>query len=172
MRKPCPKCKDRELEDVARGVSKCPHCGGSFVAPGATPETSATASAAPPEPSDARGGRCPSDRTIMTRTEVHLGPNRPPLHLERCSSCRSIWFDAGEWSALAERELIDHLDDLWSAEWRAEQRRVQNEESYQQRVRETFGSELYDTLQSLAGKLRGHERRSQALAFLREASED
>lgn len=107
----------------------------------------------------------------MIRTEIYLGTERPPVHLERCASCRSVWFDAGEWSALAERELIDHLENFWSLEWRNSQRRARDHEAYVQRVRDAFGPELYEALRSIAERLQGHERRSQALAFIREASE-
>jgi Zn-finger nucleic acid-binding protein len=170
MKQACPKCEDQQLASVSRGVSKCPSCGGSFVAPGATP-AGAGAGTSGAESTDALGGRCPSDSTIMSRTEIHLGQERPAIHLERCSSCRGVWFDAGEWNALAERELIDQLDEFWSVEWRTSQRRTRDRESYEERVREAFGPELYESLRALAGQLRGHERRSQALAFLREASD-
>lgn len=121
---------------------------------------------------DAQGGRCPVDHSILSRAELEAGDDHAPIHLERCTSCRGIWFDAGEWSLLANHQLLKNLDQVWTAEWRAAQRRQHNEREYQRRMREEFGPELYDTLQSVAGRLKGHERRSQALAFLREASED
>jgi Zn-finger nucleic acid-binding protein len=171
MRQSCPKCEEQELAVIGRGVSKCGGCGGSFVARGASADGVDAAPAGTAASGDPLGGRCPADRTIMTRTEIYMGPDRPALHLERCSSCLGVWFDAGEWTALAERELIDRLDDLWSAEWRSQQRRAEDEENYEKRLREAFGPVLFQTLRSLATQLRGHKRRSQALAFLREASD-
>lgn len=170
MKQACPKCEDQPLSAVSRGVSKCASCGGTFVAPGGTP-TAAETEVQTGDSADAQGGRCPTDRTFMSRTEIDLGNDRAPIHLERCSSCRSVWFDAGEWSALAERQLIDQLDELWSVEWRTSQRRQRDREAYEQRVREAFGPELYESLRAMADRLRGHERRSQALAFLRESSD-
>ena len=120
---------------------------------------------------DAVTGRCPIDRTVLIRTTLELGSEDRPLHLERCGSCRGVWFDAGEWSILAEQHLLDHLDEFWTAEWRAQQRKRASEERFQQRLRDEFGPELYDALQQMATRLRNYERRSQALAFLREASE-
>jgi Zn-finger nucleic acid-binding protein len=108
----------------------------------------------------------------MSRAEIDMGSNQPSVHLERCSSCRSVWFDAGEWSALAERELLDHLDEFWTVEWRTAQRRRQSEARYDERLREEFGPDLYEALKGIALRLRGYERRSQALAFLREASDE
>lgn len=166
----CPKC-DQPLATVARGASRCSNCAGTFVAAGAV---AAPAEEQVPQDGghDARGGRCPIDRTIMTRTDVHLGGERGTIHLERCSSCRGIWFDGGEWSALAERQLLDRLDELWTVEWRGAQRRQRDEEAYERRLAETFGPELLGELRAVADRLRGHERRSQALAFIREASEE
>ncbi|HEX7808495.1 MAG TPA: zf-TFIIB domain-containing protein [Thermoanaerobaculia bacterium] len=119
---------------------------------------------------DAQGARCPADDVIMSRAEVSAGEKT--IHLERCSSCRGVWFDAGEWTTLAEAQLLDRLDEFWTAEWRAEQRRRQTRDNYERRNREELGDELYAQIEALAAKLRGHARRSQALALLREASDD
>ena len=120
---------------------------------------------------DAQSGRCPVDGTILSRAEIEAGADGGRIHLERCSSCRGVWFDRGEWSLLAEQQLLDNLDQFWTAEWRARQRRQQSERDYQRRLREEFGPEMYAALESIATRLKGYERRSQALAFLREASE-
>jgi Zn-finger nucleic acid-binding protein len=166
MKRACPKC-EAELTPLQRGAFKCPNCAGMFVPPAALPSLSAEDDDdAAAESHDADGGRCPADRTIMSRAEI-----ADDVHLERCSSCRGVWFDAGEWSRLAERQLLDHLDEFWTAEWRASRRRSRNAESADRRLRETFGEELYTSLHAMAARLKGHERRSQALAFLREASE-
>lgn len=166
----CPKC-DQPLTAIARGASRCPNCAGMFLAPGSVPAADADEVPAAGG-QDAQGGQCPVDRTLMTRTDVHLGGDRGTIHLKRCSSCRGVWFDAGEWSTLAERQLLDRLDDLWTVEWRTAQRRRRNEEASERRLVETFGPELFGELRALANRLRGHERRSQALAFLREESAD
>ena len=172
MVKPCPKC-GTELVTAARGVSKCPACAGMFIpgqlAPFVDEEAVETSAAAD---HDAKGGQCPVDRTILSRAEIDLGAEDGAVHLERCSSCRGIWFDRGEWSLLADHQLLENLDQFWTAEWRARQRRLRNEREYERRLREEFGPELFAELQSIATKLKGYERRSQALAFLREASSE
>lgn len=121
---------------------------------------------------DAQTGLCPIDRSILTRAEIDMGEGHAPIHLERCGSCRGVWFDAGEWSALAERHLLEQIDEFWTAEWRAKQRRERDAANYARRTREELGPELHDALQEIAGRLKGHPRRSQALAFLREHSDD
>lgn len=173
MKRICPKTGD-ELTPLARGAYKCTGCGGMFVPRNLVElvrEEEVTAGAVA-ESHDAQTGRCPIDRGIMTRAEIDLQPGTPPLHLERCSNCRGVWFDAGEWSALAERQLLEHIDEFWTIEWRTKQRRQRDSESYERRLREEFGPELHAALQEIAQKLKGHERRSQALAFIREQSGD
>lgn len=165
MKRTCPKCDDSPtLEAAARDAMRCPSCRGMFVARGARPDLDDSAQSDAETGGDAVGGQCPVDRTIMSRAEIGS------IHLERCNSCKGVWFDAGEWSALAEQQLLDRLDDFWTAEWRTEQRRKKNAEAYEQRLHEEFGDELLAELRRVATKLRGHERRSQALALLREES--
>jgi Zn-finger nucleic acid-binding protein len=168
MQKTCPKCAG-ELLPIARGAFRCAACAGMLLPPSLVPAADEPSDAAPAGEHDAQGGRCPNDGTILSRTQIDI-EGRTPIHLERCSSCRSIWFDRGEWALLADQQLLDHIDELWTAEWRAQQRRARSDREYQQRLREEFGPELYDALQAVALKLKGYERRSQALAFLREAS--
>jgi Zn-finger nucleic acid-binding protein len=173
MKRLCPKSGD-ELTPMPRGAFKCGGCGGMFVprvlvelvheegviAPGAADDH------------DPQTGRCPIDRSIMARAEIELGDDRPPVHLERCGICHGVWFDAWEWSSLAERHLLERIDEFWTAEWRNRQRRQRDDASHDARLREAFGPELYDELQGIARKLKGHERRAQALALIREASSD
>jgi len=172
MKRICPKSGD-ELTPMPRGAYKCTGCGGMFV-PRMLVELIHEEPIPSPEPEshDAQTGRCPIDRSIMTRAEIELEPGQPPIHLERCGSCQGVWFDAGEWTSLAERQLLERIDEFWTAEWRARQRRERDAESHDRRLRESFGPELYDALHEIARKLKGHERRSQALAFIREASDD
>jgi Zn-finger nucleic acid-binding protein len=166
--KTCPKCAN-DLQPAARGTYRCPACAGMFIPSALVPyvegEETAPASA---ESHDAQSGRCPVDGTILSRAEIRLDPET--IHLERCSSCRGIWFDRGEWALLADHQLLENIEQFWTAEWRTRQRRLQNERDYERRQREELGEELFTALQSLAGKLKGHERRSQALAYIREAS--
>lgn len=160
---------------MARGAYKCPACGGMFVPRLAVEligEEGAADPVPPEEQHDAQGGCCPLDRSILIRAEIEFGDGQPAIHLERCGSCHGVWFDKGEWSDLAERRLLENIDEFWTPEWRADQRQRRDRANYDRRLRESFGAELYDALQGIAARLKGHERRSQALAFLREASDD
>jgi len=170
----CPKCDHQDLVSAAHGASQCPSCRGLFVPQSRVAELIAAdttvAEDVPSLSQDERGGRCPQDRSIMSRTSIMLADKESSLHLERCSSCRGIWFDAGEWNALASRHMLEHLDEFWSAEWRREERRAEDKAAYEGRMKKVFGPELYYQLRSVATVLHAHPRRSQALAFIREES--
>jgi len=165
----CPKCENQELHYVnGEKVAACSSCGGMFVKRGTNADavTSAIDSAA--AANDAKGGRCPNDHTILARAAIDLA-NGQTIHLERCSSCNGIWFDAGEWQALAHDHLLDSIDEFWTPEYRARHRHESEAREADERDRAAFG-ELYDELNALATKLRKNPRRSQALAYLSERS--
>jgi Zn-finger nucleic acid-binding protein len=107
----------------------------------------------------------------MSRTEIDLPASGNSLHLERCPTCRGIWFDAGEWNALAREHLLDTIDDFWSIEFRTRQRREHDSREAEARTRTEFG-DLYQPLTEIASKLRDNPRRSQMLAFIRERSSE
>ena len=113
--------------------------------------------------------RCPADGAIMSRARVELAGGGA-VALDRCGSCRGIWFDAGEWAALASAHLLEHLPEFWTAEWRTRQRRESEHAHHEARLREEFGAALYEEIVALAQRLRNHPRRSEALAILREES--
>jgi Zn-finger nucleic acid-binding protein len=125
--------------------------------------------AVPGPPVEGEGVRCAADHSIMMRARVDI-PGGDAIYLDRCSSCKGVWFDAGEWSALASAHLLDHLDEFWTAEWRSRQRHASEKLQYEQRMKDAFGDTLYARLLELAHELRGHPRRSQALAIIREES--
>jgi Zn-finger nucleic acid-binding protein len=169
----CPKCGAALNAKDRAGVANCPGCGGVFVPRGKMVIAPTPASpAAGTSRYDAAGGRCPIDQTIMSRATIELPATGTAFHLERCPSCHGVWFDDGEWSALATAHLAERLDEFWTAEWRTRQRREHDRHEYETRVKEAFGPELHQQLLALAQVLRHHPRRSQALAFLREASSD
>ena len=171
----CPKCRQEDLVDSSHGASRCPACRGMFVPVAEVHrlmESGEIADSGAPSPAiDAAGGQCPADRGIMARTTIPLGGDTPTLHLERCGTCHSVWFDAGEWAILSSRHLLEHIDEFWSNEWRDAQRRSVEQEDYHKRLENTFGAELYGQIRALGQALRSHPRRSQALAVLREESE-
>jgi len=168
----CPKCEQASLVGGDHGTSRCPACGGMFVPRSRMAELLAQGSSeiAAPKPTalDQEGARCPVDRSVMSRTVVQLTSTQ--FHLERCSACLGVWFDSGEWGALASSQLTEQIDELWSAEWRANQRREHDRTKYEERLEEAFGPELHQQLLAVASALRGPPPRSQAVAVIREES--
>jgi Zn-finger nucleic acid-binding protein len=120
-------------------------------------------------PVEGEGIRCPADHSIMTRARVDV-PGGGVIYIDRCPSCRAVWFDAGEWSALASAHLLEHLEEFWTSEWRNRQRRVVEKAQHEERLKAIFGEDLYTRLIALAHELREHPRRSQALAIICEES--
>lgn len=169
----CPKCEHEGLVNAAHGASRCNACGGMFVPASKFHELLASGEAMAEERAslarDEQGGQCPNDKSIMSRAAVNVS-GAAAIHLERCGSCHGVWFDAGEWSVLSGQHLLEHIDEFWSAEWRAAQRRSLEHDQYERRIAETFGPDLLVQIRSLAAVLRNDPRRSQALALLREES--
>ena len=114
---------------------------------------------------DARTGLCPEGHGMLIRARVEA---ESPFYLERCSVCRGIWFDRGEWRLLAENHLLGHLSDFWSREWQKEQRRKRSCEAYLAWQKESLGGGLFEGLMELAERLKDDPLKGVALAFLEE----
>jgi Zn-finger nucleic acid-binding protein len=174
MIRTCPRCKSERLDEGRHGEFRCAACGGIFVPRSQFVELLVSdepeSRPAPANASDDAAARCPADSSIMTKARVELPPPGGTVQIDRCGSCLGVWFDAGEWQALASSHLLQHLDEFWSAEWRSRQRHDRESAEAEARVKKQFGPELYEQMLSLAASLRNHPRRSQALALLRELS--
>jgi len=118
---------------------------------------------------DDAAARCPADRSIMAQAIIER-EDRQSVHIDRGGSCLGVWFDSGEWAALASSHLLEHLDEFWTEEWRSRQRQEHERAAGENRLKEDFGPDLYAQLCALADSLRDHPRRSQALAMIRELS--
>ena len=170
----CPRCDRERLDEGKHGEWHCSACGGLFVPRSHLVELMMSDE---PEsasrPAGAGGGaaaRCPADASIMAAAEIGLPDAGGTVRVDRCGSCLGVWFDAGEWNALASRHLLAHLDEFWTAEWRGRQRHERERAEAEGRLKQQFGPELYGQMLALAAALRDHPRRSQALAMLREWS--
>lgn len=166
----CARCHSQPLTAAAHGTLSCPRCRGLYVPRARMVEFIADP---PGLQVQSRGGDegalCPNDKSMMIRARVDTSDGTA-IYLDRCGSCQAVWFDAGEWSTLSSEHLLERLDEFWTAEWRSRQRHESEKAQYEERLREAFGPELYTRLLAMAHDLRGHPRRSQALAILREES--
>ena len=125
----CPKCKtptlaplaeDRaELRDVVP-PSRCTHCQGVWLPHEAIEQHLVPASVDTERAAlvaDGLAGFCPRCKGLLVRARVE---GRQPFHLDRCPACAGVWFDAGEWAAVASSEWLTHLDDLGTRSGAAE----------------------------------------------------
>jgi Zn-finger nucleic acid-binding protein len=174
--RPCPKCKTVTLAPLDPGraadpdvvpPSRCVHCKGVWLPHEAVeqhvvPATVDTAQADPA--SDSLPGFCPRCRSILTRARVERETH--PFHLDRCGSCAGIWFDAGEWAAIASSEWLDHLDDLWDPVWRKRVRDKRAEQRHVEELERALGTETLKQVLAAIAALRNHENRALALSFM------
>ena len=173
---PCPKCKTQTLAPLAEGretaedtvpPSRCSHCRGVWLPHGAVaqhvvpPALDAGAVAAPA--ADGLAGFCPGCRGLLARARVE---GRHPFHLDRCPSCAGVWFDAGEWAAVASTEWLTHLDDLWDPAFRRKAREKLAQQRHLEEIERALGADTLQRLQHAIAALRNHPRRSLGLSFL------
>src|SRR6185437_6632571 len=67
---------------------------------------------------------CPECGHLLTRAKVGHGVN---FHIDRCSHCGGIWFDALEWESLRAMGLHDDVHFVFSKTWQAELARAERE---------------------------------------------
>jgi Zn-finger nucleic acid-binding protein len=175
----CPKCKSATLLPLsaprARGASsepfvppsRCSKCRGVWLPHGAMEAHplpgSIEVSKAIPAKADARSGVCPLCRGVLVRARVE---GEHPFHLDRCPICAGIWFDSGEWAAIAAGEWLTHLDDLWDPVWRKRVRERRAEKRHLETLEHALGPEAFGKMTEVVRLLRGHPMRSLGLSFL------
>jgi Zn-finger nucleic acid-binding protein len=124
---------------------------------------SVDAPVATPSPADVLPGFCPRCRGILVRARVN---DENPFHLDRCPICRGIWFDAGEWAAIASTEWLNHLDDLWDPVWRKKVRDQRAENRHLETIEHALGADVFAKVQAAVKALRKHPMRSLGLSFI------
>lgn len=171
----CPKCRDVELihpEGRASRLLRCPKCRGTWVPKDeARLEAVATlldgdSTIRPGHAGDGRTGLCPLGHGILIRARVDADPG---FFLERCPVCHGIWFDKGEWSALGQAHLLEHLDELWDPAFRHRLRGEPSEQEAREMLQRDLGPKVFDALEVLGTALLELSPRQQnaALAHLR-----
>jgi Zn-finger nucleic acid-binding protein len=119
--------------------------------------------AAPSTDADQLPGFCPRCRGILERARV---VDEHPFHLDRCPACRGIWFDSGEWAAVASTEWLHHLDDLWDPVWRKKVRDERADNRHLETIEHALGAETFAKLKAAVDVLRNHPMRSLGLSYL------
>jgi Zn-finger nucleic acid-binding protein len=91
---------------------------------------------------------------------------KQPFHLDRCPVCAGIWFDAGEWAAIASTEWLSHLEDLWDPVWRKRARAERAVKRHHDTLVSALGKQAFAKLLAAIEVLREHPMRSLGLSFL------
>ncbi len=173
----CPKCKSLTLAPFSEPrpggdpdvvpPSRCSSCRGVWLPHEAVEEhvvpASVDTATAVPSPADALPGFCPRCRGILVPARVD---DENPFHLDRCPICRGIWFDAGEFAAVASTEWLTHLDDLWDPVWRKKVRDHRAENRHLQTIEHALGTDAFARVQAAIRALKKHPMRSLGLSFL------
>ena len=171
----CPKCKTPTLAPLAPDhggdpeivpPSRCTHCQGVWlphdaIAHPIVPASVDTERAAPV--ADGLAGFCPRCKGLLVRARVEGSHS---FHLDRCPACAGVWFDAGEWAAVASSEWLTHLDDLWDPVWRRRVRERRAQERHLEEIERALGPETLERLQAAVSALRNHPMRSLGLSYL------
>src|SRR5206468_12025110 len=116
-----------------------------------------------PSPTRRSSDLCPGCRGLLVRARVEASH---PFHLDRCPACAGVWFDAGEWAAVASTEWLTHLDDLWDPAWQRRARERQAQKRHLQEIERALGAETLERVRAAIAALRNHPRRSLGLSYL------
>ena len=172
----CPVCQPRQalrvtslLDNLTARV--CPNCGGHWLRsadyrawrkhlPTNLPTRGAPIEAEAAEPRGLK--RCPEDQRVLARMRIGHGV---PFTFDFCRGCEGMWFDAGEWSALVERNLHDDLLQMVFDDWQRDVARAERRDSTEDNFRRQLGDE-YDRVRPFKQWLDAHPRRSELLAYL------
>jgi Zn-finger nucleic acid-binding protein len=113
---------------------------------------------------DNRAALCPDCRSYLIRGRVSL--KHTSFYVERCSNCKGIWCDAGEWDILQKLSLDTHIGYLFSAEWQSQVREQENSAREQQAIVDKLGPEIADRIFDLAKQLEDHPNGDFGVAYL------
>lgn len=115
---------------------------------------------------DAPGARsCPRCQRLMQRLRVCT--DLPDFRIDRCSPCQTVWFDRGEWQALAQDGLAWRLDEVLSDGWQRQLQQADLRQRREQALRARLGDDCLDELTRIRTWLDTQPRREELLALLR-----
>lgn len=169
----CPKCKTTALKHAGRGgtpVLRCYTCHGMWASLEEAEALVMAGAITDPESmlpqkvqGDGRAGLCPNGHGILARARVDA---EEPFYLERCASCRGVWFDAGEWQRLASLQLEKNLADLWDPDRRRLLEQARIEEGHRARMTEVLGAPLIEQIDATVSAIEASPARLEAVGYL------
>ncbi len=178
----CPKCRKTELLDGSLdeelAVKFCEECKGTWIPATEYEDWQPRQPHNPvvPEllsqplnvdfvqsPFDTKAALCPECQRYLSRARVNL---KTPFYVERCTYCRGIWCDYGEWDILEKLGLHTTIEQLFTNEWQARTREQQFSEQERQATVEKLGKELATRVFELAEALEKHPNGDFGVAYL------
>ena len=108
---------------------------------------------------------CPRCQRLMQRLRVST--ELPDFRIDRCGPCQTVWFDRGEWHALAHDGLAWRLDEVLSDGWQRQLQQADLRARREQALRARLGDECLDELTRVRAWLDEQPRREELLALLR-----
>ncbi|HEY9737841.1 MAG TPA: zf-TFIIB domain-containing protein [Trichocoleus sp.] len=163
------------------GAQCCPSCGGAWIPPEhyadwrqQQPDAEAPlkVSVLPMSldvpfavsPLDNRAALCPDCKHYLVRGRINLRTSA--FFVERCPNCQGIWCDQGEWDILEKLQLAAHVDHVFSGEWQAQVRALEQSEREKLATIEKLGPEVAQRIFELAELLENHPNGDFGVAYL------
>ncbi len=173
----CPVCQAKlisvELLQSALPAYMCPSCQGIWISPTEYARWRQTQPAPLPErPADLSNiatvdspqvKLCPADGHFLRRYQVLADED---FFLDRCTYCRGIWFDKGEWDYLVARNLHDKVDDFFSHPYHTQVQQAATQSTLERVYLDQFGEEDYRRVREIRDWLKDHPKRMMLLAYL------
>ena len=181
----CPKQSDSSLVESAlpdgpQGYC-CPDCEGFWIPPEhyidwqktvSSPDTKLEIRILPstvtvdflPSTLDNRAALCPDCKHYLMRSRISL--KKAAFYVERCPNCWGIWCDRGEWQILQFLGFHTHIEALFSSDWQAQLRELEQAERERQATVEKLGADLAQQVFDLAQQLETHPNGDFGVAYL------
>ncbi len=173
----CPVCQAKltsvELLQSSLPAYMCPSCGGIWISANEYMRWHEAQHAPLPErPADLSNiatldspnvKLCPADGHFLRRYQVLANED---FFLDRCTYCRGIWFDKGEWDYLVARNLHDKVDQFFTHPYRTQAQQAQTRTALEQVYLDQFGEEDYRRIKEIRDWLKDHPNRKTLLAYL------
>ena len=114
-------------------------------------------------PFDAKAALCPECQRYLARAKVNF---KTPFYVERCTQCRGIWCDYGEWDILQKLGLHATIEQLFTTEWQSRSRERLYFDHERQATIDKLGNELASRVFELAEALINHPNGDFGVAYL------
>src|SRR5205823_3023063 len=107
--------------------------------------------------------RCPECGHFLAHAKVGHGL---AFHIDRCTTCGGMWFNAGEWQTLRDRGLHTQVHFVFSAAWQAKLLREELSAAREQILRDRLGDGDLNEVKRIKQWIDSHPHRVELYAYL------